>query len=286
VASLSNPSPFATSLLKNWKKTAGKPVIHTVPSLGDLELNSMHFIADVTVVVSDDSGKKLEAQGVHNVVRILPPLNTSLLRPTQNPEQLNRSLTLGPLAILYPAHYGADSGIKEVIQAFAALPAMLNECVLVLACRTHPFQDAEVEAGRVRRYAEEAGVSDRVRVLAKVQDMPTLISACALTVLVPRKLSSKMDLPLVILESLALNRPVVVGDQAPLCEALLGGGGLAVPFGDISALATAVSRLLSDKVLYHTLAKKGFDAVERDCNPEVVIAQYRRIYQSLCRKQA
>ena len=286
VASLSKPSPLATSLLKSWKKAAGKPVIHTIPSLGDLELSSWHFIADVTVVVSDDSRKKLEAQGVHNVIRISPPLNASLLCPTQDPEQLNRSLTLGPRAILYPAHYGSDSGIKEVIQAFAALPALLNNCVLVLACRTHPFQDAEVETDRVRRYAEEAGVSERVRVLGKVQDMPTLISACALTVLVPRKLSSKMDLPLVILESLALNRPVVVSDQAPIREALLGGGGLAVPFGDISALTTAVSRLLSDKVLYHSLAAKGFDAVERDCNPEVVIKQYRCIYQYLCRKQA
>lgn len=286
IASLSKPSPFATSLLRSWKKAAGKPLVHTVPSLGDLELNSMHFIADVTVVVSDDSRKKLEAQGVHNVIRISPPLNASLLRPTQDPETLNRSLALGPLAIMYPAHYGADSGIKEVIQAFAALPAILNDCVLALACRTQPFQDAEVEAGRVRRYAEEAGVSERVRVLGNVPDMPTLISACAVTVLVPRKLSSKMDLPLVILESLALKRPVVVSDQAPIREVLLGGGGLTVPFGDISALTTAVSQLLSDKVLYHTLAKKGFDAVTRDCNPEVVIKQYHKIYQYLCRKQA
>ncbi|SRR6266498_3130160 len=286
IASLSKPSLLATGFLKSWKKAAGKPVIHTIPSLGDLRLSSRHFIADITVVVSDDSRKKLEAQGVHNVIRISPPLNTSLLRLTQDPEQLNRALALGPLAMLYPAHYGADSGIKEMIQAFAALPAILNDCVLVLACRTHPFQDAEVEANRVRRYAEETGVSERVRVLGNVQDMPTLISACALTILVPRKLSSKMDLPLVILESLALNRPVVVSDQAPIREALLGGGGLAVPFGDISALTTAISRLLSDKVLYHTLAKKGFDAVERDCNPEIVIEQYRYIYQYLCRRQA
>src|SRR5689334_756012 len=51
VASLSKPSLLATSLLKSCKKAAGKPVIHTIPSLGDLQLNARHFFADVTVVV-------------------------------------------------------------------------------------------------------------------------------------------------------------------------------------------------------------------------------------------
>ena len=286
VASLSKPSRLAIGFLKSWKKAAGKPVIHTIPSLGDLDLSPRHFIADASVVVSEASRKKLEAQGVRNVVRIPPPLNTSLVRPKQNPEELKGSLALGPAAILCPAHYGLDSGIQEVIQAFAALPARLNHCVLVLACRNHPFQDPEVEANRVRRYAEEAGVADRVRVLGKVPDMPALISACAVTVLVPRKLSSKMDLPLVILESLALYRPVVVSDQAPIREALLGGGGLAVPFGDIGALCTAIRRLLSDESLYRALANGGFEAVNRECNPETVIEQYQSIYQHFCRKQA
>jgi glycosyltransferase involved in cell wall biosynthesis len=285
IASFSNPSRLATGFLDGWKKASGKPVIHTFPSLGDLQLSPENFIADVNVVVSDASRKKLEALGVGNIVRIIPPIHADLLRPKQNPEQLNRSLSLGPRAILYPGHYGVDSGIKQVIQAFAALPAAFNDCVLVLACRTHSFQDAKLETARVRKYAKDAGVSERMRVLGGVQDMAALILACAITVLVPRKLSSKMDLPLVILESLALSRPVVVSDQAPMCEALLGGGGLAVSFDDIGALTTAIQRLLSDNVLYHTLAGNGCEAVGRECNPETVIEQYRELYQSLSRKQ-
>jgi glycosyltransferase involved in cell wall biosynthesis len=133
-------------------------------------------------------------------------------------------------------------------------------------------------------FAEQAGVSERVRVLGNVADMPALISACALTVLVPKKLASKMDLPLVILESLALQRPVIVSDRAPMTEALLGGGGFAVPFGEPRALAQAISRLLLDKPVYQALAAQGYEAVQRECNPEKVIEQYQAIYHQFCRK--
>jgi glycosyltransferase involved in cell wall biosynthesis len=280
VASLSNPSRLATTFLKAWHKTARKPVVHTIPSLGDRPVDPRNFFADVTVVVSEDSRRKLEAQGVRNVQRVWPPLDIRQLRPKQPPEQVAANLALGPRAILYPAHYGPDSGIQEIIQAFAQLPPSLADSVLVLACRTTPEQDSEDEAQRATAWAQAAGVAERVRVLGNVEDMPALISACAITVLVPRKLASKMDLPLVILESLALRRPVIVTDRAPMREALLGGG-LAVPFGDIAALSTAIDQLLSDPALRRRLAARGEEAVREACDPQRVVEQFRTIYQSL-----
>jgi glycosyltransferase involved in cell wall biosynthesis len=114
--------------------------------------------------------------------------------------------------------------------------------------------------------------------------MPTLISACSITVLVPGQLASKMDLPLVILESLALKRPVIVSDQPPMDEALLGGG-YGVPFGNIPALTEAMRNLLSDPVLYDHLAEQGYDAVRQLCLPEHITGQYRDIYSFLMEKK-
>lgn len=277
VASLSNPSRWSAGLLRGWPALRGRPIIHTVPSIGDRPVQRRNFPGDITVVVSDFTQRLLTSHGVPNVVRVYPPLEQQHLRPATAPAGLGQSLQLGPRAVLYPAHYGPESGIREMIQAFAQLPATLDDAVLVLACRTHRHQDPAEEARQVLATAREAGIADRVRVLGNVSDMPALIAACAVTALVPGKLASKMDLPLVILEALALGRPVITSDKPPMSEALLGGG-LGVRYGDVAGLSAALTRLLDDARLRAELAATGRAAVLHHCQPAQIIEHYQQIY--------
>ena len=283
VASLYNPSPWIGPALRTWSVVRRRPIVHTIPSVGDFPITRRNFAGDATVVVSEHTRRCLEAHGIPNVFRVYPPLEIERLRLRQPtaPEVLARELRLGDQAVLYPTHYGEKSGIREVIHAFSRLcgsPEMKN-AVLVLASRFHPWQDAEAEKQKVLKQAAEVGISDSIRVLDYVADMPALISACALTALVPEKLSGKMDLPLVILESLALGRPVIVADRAPVSEALLGEGGYAVPYGDVPALASSIARLLGNLRLRKELADQGRAAVLEHCNPEKVVGYYQEIYE-------
>jgi glycosyltransferase involved in cell wall biosynthesis len=282
VASLYGPSPWTGPALRAWSTIRRRPIVHTLPSVGDVPIERRNFAGDATVVVSEHTRRRLEDHGVPNVHRVYPPLEIDNLRPVQPAVQATISeLRLGDRAVLYPAHYGEQSGIREVIQAFSRLrgsPAT-EQAVLVLACRSHPWQDPEAEKRMIFEQAAEVGVSDRIRVLGYVTDMHALISACAVTVLVPGKLSGKMDLPLVILESLALGRPVIVGDQAPIGEALLGEGGYAVPYGDVPALASSLARLLKNVGLRERLAERGRASVLESCDPERVVDHYQWIYE-------
>ncbi len=126
-----------------------------------------------------------------NVVRIAPPLDLDALVPATPPSELERELELGPMAMLYPGHFGKGSGISEAIEAFAALPHEYDAAVLVLACRAHPWQDRAAEEREALRAAAAASVAHRVRLLRTVRDMPALISACAFTVLVPRTAATR-----------------------------------------------------------------------------------------------
>lgn len=113
--------------------------------------------------------------------------------------------------------------------------------------------------------------------VGNVSDMPAVILACAITAPIPGKLASKMDLPLVILESLALERPVIVSDTPPMSEALLGGG-LSVPHRDVPALTTALTQLLSNPRLRAELAAKGHANVLQQCDPARIVEHYQQIY--------
>jgi len=290
VASLYSPSSWVGPALRAWSTIRRRPIVHTLPSVGDVPIERRNFAGDATVVVSEHTRRRLEDHGVPDVYRVHPPLEVESLRPKrpEAPETLVGELRLGDRAVLYPAHYGERSGIREAIRAFSRLRGFpkTEGAVLVLACRSHPWQDPEAEKRKVLELAAEVGISDRVRVLGYVADMPALISACCVTVLVPEKLSGKMDLPLVILESLALGRPVIVGDQAPISEALLGEGGYAVPYGDVPALTSKLARLLANAGLRETLAARGRTSVLEHCDPEKVIERYQWIYERVAKARS
>lgn len=280
VASLQGPSPWVGPALRAWSHLRRLPLVHTLPSVGDVPVDRRNFAGDATVVVSEHTRRRLEDHGIPNVYRVYPPLQTKRVDPSA-PQAIAGELELGGQAVLYPAHYGEKSGIGEMIDAFSRLCGQpgTEGAVLVLACRSHPWQDAAAEKRKVLEQAAGAGIRDRVRVLGNVPDMPGLISACAVTALVPHELNAKMDLPLVILESLALGRPVVVTDRAPINEALLGGGGYAIPYGDVPALTSTLARLLSDAGLREHLGGRGREAVLATCDPGSVVEEYQVVYE-------
>jgi glycosyltransferase involved in cell wall biosynthesis len=280
VASIRHPNPLVGRFLRLWKRVTGRPLLHTALSVGDGAVQAGHFAGDTTVVVSEFDRERLVRAGVKAVERLFPPLDWRTLETKTSPANLSAQWQLGRRAILYPGHYGPHGGVQECIAAFARLPRSLDDAVLVLACRTYPGQDPAREGQRAVAQAERLGVAERVRIMGEVGDMAALITACAVTVLLPSRLEGKMAIPLVLLESLALGRPVITGSHPPLNEALFAGG-LAVPPGDIPALAEALAQLLSDTNLRQQLGRTGRDAVRQACDPQKAVQQYQQIYARL-----
>lgn len=278
VASRRRPAPVTARLLGAWSRVANRPVVHSLPAIAVEGIERAAMVGDVTVVFSRHTADRLRAAGIGEVVSMFPPVSLGGLRPAEPPEQVRDRYRLGPMPILYAAHLDADSGIREAILAMARLPAALRDATLVLAVRWRPGQDPEDAIVDLEREAAAIGVADRLRWILEVGDMPALIAACACTALVPRRLDGKMDLPLVLLESLALGRPIIVTDRAPMNEALLGGG-LAVPFGDPEAFAHAVAQLLLRPELRAELAGTGQQQVHALADPARAASLYREVYE-------
>jgi glycosyltransferase involved in cell wall biosynthesis len=278
VASIHGDPRVSASLVRGVSRVARRPLVHTIPSLGDRPLRPRLLPGDVSVVFSQHSLEHLSRHGIENAVRLTPPIDLDRLRPGMPPERLRQELRLGERAILSAGHYGPASGLEGLLAAFASLPRDVADATLVLAYRHHPWQDARRERVRVMDLAARAGVASRTRLLGRVEDMPALIMACATTVLVPRSLESKMDLPLIVLESLALGRPVIVSATPPASEALLGQGGVAVAPGDPAALAGALTELLRSPEGAQAMGERGRTAALRACDPRRVVERYQDVY--------
>lgn len=136
----------------------------------------------------------------------------------------------------------------RLIQAFAQLPAELNEVRLVLAGGRGWLFDAifaEVERLRLRERVLFPGFTDDA-------DLPALYSAAR--VLAYPSLYEGFGLP--ILEAFACGTPVVTSTASSLPE-VAGDAALLVPPTDVDALAAALQAALTDEALRAMLNQKA-----------------------------
>ena len=159
------------------------------------------------------------------------------------------------VAFLGAATY--DKGAFTLARAILELQRRGSDCWLACAgpqqAQLQHFMDAQ-PAGE-RRLLQE-----RVRLLGIVDEPAkgALLSASAVLAL-PSRVDS---FGIVLLEAWLHGKPVVAAAEGGLAETVAAGEtGLLVPFGDVTALATALERLLQDPGLAQRLGETGHDRV-------------------------
>ncbi len=134
------------------------------------------------------------------------------------------------------------------------------------------------EGPRLVEMAARLGLSERVRFLGEVADVPGLLARAHLAV----HPSRSEGLCNAILEAMAEGLPVVacaVGGTPELIED--GYNGLLIPPGLSEPLAEAVGRLLRDPPLRARLGGAALDSVQHRYNESSIADQYEHVFRSL-----
>jgi len=169
--------------------------------------------------------------------------------------------------VLTPARLHPQKGHAFLLSAVAGVPG----ATFVFA-GDGPLR-AELEA-----QARERGVADRCVFLGERSDVPDLLAAADLVVLP----SLFEGLPVVILEAMAAERPVIATAIGGTDEAITSEvTGLLVPPRDPEALAAAIRRLQADPLLARRLASAGRTRVERTFSAEASAREVMRIYDEV-----
>jgi len=117
---------------------------------------------------------------------------------------------------------------------------------LALACRAKTPEARRAEA-ELRARSQALGTAARVTWIGETPQILDLLGAADVVALPSDVAYAKMDYPLVLLEAMALARPVVVATGTPAAELTEEGGALAVA-PQAEALAAALAPLLTDSV--------------------------------------
>lgn len=161
-------------------------------------------------------------------------------------------------------------GHQNLITAAARLQAMGAEFSIVgVGGEKHPG-----DLDRVNAAAASAGVGERVRFLGRRDDARSFIAAADVFV----NPSDVEGLPLVVLEALALARPVVATAVGGVPSVVVDGQtGILVPPKDPEALAGALARILADEERGR-YGVAGAALIESRYGAATMVEAYERVY--------
>ena len=240
------PNPRASQAAGLAARVRRTKTIQTVCSVprDDADLARVLF-GDRVVVLSRHTEARFLAAGVarERVVRIPPSAPPLELPEAAQRPALRQAFGLDPEAplLLYPGDLEFGNGARLVLEAHAMLPAQVH---LVLACRAKTPEARRAEA-ELRARSQALGTAPRVTWIGETPRILELLAVADVVALPSDVAYAKMDYPLVLLEAMALARPVVVATGTPAAELSEDGGALAVePHAE--ALAAALGPLLSD----------------------------------------
>jgi glycosyltransferase involved in cell wall biosynthesis len=184
----------------------------------------------------------------------------------------------------------------EVREALGIGP---SEFLALLVATLRPEKRAELFVGAVRRahaadsrvrgvvagggselerVRASAGGNGVVRVLGPRADVPDLMVAADAVCLA----SDAEGVPMVLLEAMALGRPVVATRVGGVAEAVEAGEtGLLVPLGDEAAFAAALLQLVADPEFSSRLGEKGRQRHHERFGIDRMVEEYARVFEEV-----
>jgi glycosyltransferase involved in cell wall biosynthesis len=142
------------------------------------------------------------------------------------------------------------------------------------------------ESANLQEMARTLGVADWVTFHGKVsqEELVRQYQSCDVFVL-PAIVDSRGDtegLGVVIIEAMSHRKPVVASGVGGIVDLVVDGKtGLIAPPKDSSALAAAISRVLTDTDLATRLGQAGFEHVQRNYSWPAILSRLERIYGCL-----
>lgn len=210
----------------------------------------------------------------------LPPAKVTVVRNGIDADRFAASATdargrLGLAAadrvVAVAARMTEQKGHAQLIDALPSIAAAVPDVRCVFA-GDGPLRHALEERARRR------GVDGRCRFLGARDDVPDILVSADVVALPSRS----EGLPFVVLEAMAVGRPVVATAVGGTPEAVDDGRtGLLVPPGDVAALATAVVRLLGDPAEAQRMGARGAERVRRDFTLAGMVDALAEVYDGV-----
>jgi glycosyltransferase involved in cell wall biosynthesis len=278
------PNPKTSRVARLAARLRGARTLQTVCSAPRLDVDiAAVLFAERVVVLSEHTRQRCLAAGVAaERLRLIRPAVPQLTPiPRERASEVRAQLALPeqrPL-VVYAGDLEFGRGADLALEAHADLPTSLD-AFLIMACRAKTPRARERERA-LRERAQALGIADAVRFIGETPFIHRLLAVADLVTLPTDTLYAKMDMPLVLVEAMALGRCVLVGKGTPAEELAADDGAVSVAT-ERAAVSALTRALLEDRTRRDQLGERARLVALRDYDASHMAAQYEALYDELC----
>ncbi|MFB3160279.1 N-acetyl-alpha-D-glucosaminyl L-malate synthase BshA [Neobacillus sp. 179-J 1A1 HS] len=172
--------------------------------------------------------------------------------------------------VIHVSNFRPVKRVQDVVKTFAKISAAMPAKLLLVG-------DGP-EMTPVCRLVKKLGLTDKVHLLGKQENLDELYSISDLKLL----LSEKESFGLVALEAMACGVPCIGTNVGGMPEVIQHGEtGYICQLGDIEDISTKAIKILNDPHIHQQFAANGIAVVNTKFRAEQIVAQYEQLYFKL-----
>jgi glycosyltransferase involved in cell wall biosynthesis len=223
-------------------------------------------------------GKTLKVYAIYNAV------NLERFRPEGDTLDLDSRAGIGnpeegTVRVGLLATFARWKGHRTFLEAMALLPEHLSVRGYVIGGALYQTEGSQHTLEELRLLAKELGVTDKVAFTGFVEDAAAAIRALDIVV---HASTAPEPFGLVIAESMACGRPVIVSQAGGVCELIVDGtDALSHPPGDAKILAERIERLVLDSNLRSRLGRAARKTAELRFDRRRLASEFIPIYRAV-----
>jgi glycosyltransferase involved in cell wall biosynthesis len=207
-----------------------------------------------------------------NLLRICPKAKIEVLTNAVSlpPAEATRHSGNTPAVVLFLGRLGRRKGVFDLVAAFSETAPRHPDALLVCA--------GDGAREEVLDQARQLGISDRVQCPGWMSISATREALSKAAVLALPSYAE--GLPMAILEAMSWGLPVIATPVGGIPQVIKHDtNGLLVPPGDVSALALAISRMLTDTAARERLGAEARRTIERTFSLDACLERLASIYR-------
>jgi len=271
------PELYSSRINKFLINLKSKKSIQTIPTRLKNISNGL-FFSDKIVTISDFTKNLLLKRKIKNVVKINTGIDANYFKPFRKDLKLSKKF-VGKFIVLIPIDLEKEKGSRIMLKVIESMKDV-NNILFIFSYRSTKKRILE------RKYLEnnlaKLGLSEKVLFVKDPKDVRSLINISSIVVYPAIDTYEKHEIPMILLESMSMEKPVIVWDIEPINEIINGNEGVKV--GNYKDMKKAILKFVNDKNLVNKSGKLARKRVVSNFNIIKTAENYEKLYDNIYKK--
>lgn len=269
------PTRLTSSVLSNIIRLKSEKAIATITSSPSSEIARLNLKSfELLVTLSEWTRKRFIDAGYNNILKIYPGID---IPDDFDPEVGKKEFP----TFVYAGELSDEMAVHTVLKAVETLGKRGPKFRVIFACRSKKRKGGGMEVERFLSLVEEMGVGRYIEYIGETDDILSHLRESRALLLPLSTMKGKMDIPIIMLETMARGRPVIASKLPQLIEALDEGGGWNIDIDDGEDISDIMAELIESPFLSVEKGEEARKAVKERFSVERMVSSYKTIYDEL-----